>query len=503
MENQETTVRIRRRITIPVLVAVVVAVAVLVKLPYLLAFERGVQAYLYGYPLITMEVTKQAMTGPQPALAPGGHRRSGFGLINQFIHVPAFPDPAFKDVVAPNADTLYSVAWLDLKAEPMVLSMPEMHGRWVLMEVLDAWTNAYASLGTRQYGGAPRKYLVTGPDWTGEVPQGMVWIKSPTNMNWVIGRTYTRNEGDFPAVHALQAQYQLTPLSKYLHPSLDVATRGSSGPAIDTATPVVTQIARFDAKEYFSRMAMAMADNPPSSADAPMMKTLKHLGIEPGKPLAWDQLGAATRDGMGDAVWLVRGLLEARSPGTQGQTDTNVLQATLFKWANSAIDKAELNAHNGWLVPLNLGRYGTHYALRALVSLVGFGANAAEDAAYPFTVVDSNGDQLVGLNRYVLHFNRDQIPPAKAFWSLTLYDEKGFFVENPIKRYVIGDRHDLHFNADGSLDLWIQHAQPGGDEARNWLPAPSGRFKLILRLYDPKPDVLDQRWVPPAVRKLS
>ncbi|MGF6604203.1 hypothetical protein P3T23_008958 [Paraburkholderia sp. GAS448] len=502
MEIQETTVRTRRRITIPVLVAVVVAVAVLVKLPYLLAFGKGVQAYLYGYPLITMELTKQAMTGPQPALAPGGHRRFGFGPINQFIHATAFPDPAFKDVVAPNADTLYSIAWLDLKAEPMVLSMPEMHGRWVLMEVLDAWTNAYASLGTRQYGGAPRKYLITGPNWTGEVPQGMVWIKSPTNMNWVIGRTYTRNEADFPAVHALQAKYQLTPLSRFLNPSLDVATPAYSGAAVDTATPIVTQIARLDAQAYFSRMAISMADNPPSAEDAPMMKTLRHLWIEPGKPLAPDQLDAATRHGLEDAVWFVRGLFEARSPGTQGAANTNALERTMFKLANGAIDKAELNDHKGWLVPLNLGRYRTHYALRALVSLVGFGANAAEDAVYPLTVVDSNGDQLVGSNGYVLHFERGQIPPAGAFWSLTLYDEKGFFVENPIGRYVIGDRHDLHFNPDGSLDLWIQHAQPGGDKARNWLPAPSGRFKLILRVYDPKPEVLDGRWVPPAVQKI-
>ena len=503
MQNQERISRVPRGGTIAVLLAVVVAVTFLVKLPYLLAFERGAQAYLYGYPLVTTEMTMQVMTAPALPPTSGARRRLGSAPLNQFGHSTAFPDPTSIDVVAPNADTLYSLAWLDLNDEPMVLSMPDMHGRWVLMEVMDAWTNSFASLGTRLHGSEPRSYLITGPHWTGTVPEGMIQVKSPTNIVGIAGRTYTRNADDFAAVHALQAQYKLTPLSRFLNPALGDARTLHTSANIDITTPVVTQVARLDAPRFFSLLAESMGNNPPSQADGPILKTLQRLGVEAGKPFAWDQLDSATRHGLDDAVWFARVLFEARSPGTQGPTDTNGLQRTLFKWANTAIDKAMLSVEKGWLVPLNIGRYDTHYALRAVVSLVGYGANVADDAVYPVTVVDSSGNLLSGENRYVLHFERDQIPPASAFWSLTLYDERGFFVDNPIKRYAIGDRDDLHFNPDGSLDLWIQHAQPDGDKARNWLPAPSGRFKLILRLYDPKAAVLQKRWVPPGVQKIS
>ncbi|KVU28426.1 hypothetical protein WK66_08865 [Burkholderia ubonensis] len=471
------------------------------KLPYLLAFERGVQGYLYGYPLVSMDLTRQVMTAPQAAS--GSHPKFGAGPINQVTNVGEFPDPVFRDVVAPNADTLYSIAWLDLKAEPLVLSMPDMHGRWVLMEVLDAWTNAYASLGTRQYGSGPRQYLIAGPDWAGTVPVGMVRIKSPTNMAWIIGRTYTKDAADFPAVHQLQAEYRLTSLSAFLNqPTRGAPVRETGGP-VDTRTPVVTQVAGLDARSFFSNLALLMASSPPPSADARIVDVLAKLGIVAGRPLAWDRLDAATRKGLEDAVWFVRALFEARSPGTQGPTDTNRMQDAFFRWTNAAMNKVLLNSHNGWTIPLNLGRYGSNYALRAMVTLVGLGANVPEDAVYPSTFVDAEGNQLDGRNRYRLHFERNQLPPAKTFWSLTMYDSKGFFVENPIGRYTIGDRNDLHYNPDGSLDLWIQHVQPSADKTTNWLPAPAGNFKVYMRLYDPKTEVLENRWIPPAVQRIG
>ncbi|WP_259460877.1 DUF1254 domain-containing protein [Paraburkholderia sp. BL23I1N1] len=473
-----------------------------VNLSYLMAFKRGVQAYLYGYPLVSMDVTRQVMTAPQVARVPGARLRLGAGPINQFTHVGEFPDPTFKDVVAPNADTLYSIAWLDLKAEPLVLSMPDMHGRWVLMEVLDAWTNAYASLGTRQYGGGPRQYLITGPGWTGTVPAGMIQIKSPTNMNWIIGRTYTKDAADFAPVHALQVQYRLTTLSKFLNQPIAVDPAHATGGAVDTTTPVLTQVARLNTREFFSRLAALMGDNPPSPSDKAMVDLLGRLGIVTAQPFAWDRLDAATRNGLEDAVWFVRALFEARSPGTQGPTDTNRVQEAFFRWANAAMSKVMLNSHNGWLVPLNLGRYGTNYALRAMVTLVGLGANVPEDAVYPSTAVDEGGHPLDGINRYQLHFERNALPPARTFWSLTMYDSKGFFVENPIRRYAIGDRNGLHFNQDGSLDLWIQRQQPETERSSNWLPAPAGPFKLYMRIYDPKPEVLENRWVPPVIQRI-
>ncbi|KWF95446.1 hypothetical protein WL93_00075 [Burkholderia diffusa] len=489
------------RIIAPVTILAVLALLFVAKLPYLLAFERGVQGYLYGYPLISMNLTRQVMTAPQATW--GAHPKFAAGAVNQITNIGEFPDPAFMDVVAPNADTLYSSAWLDLKAEPLVLSMPDMHGRWVLMEVLDAWSNAYASLGTRQYGSGSRQYLIAGPDWTGTVPVGMVRIKSPSNMAWIIGRTYTRDAADFPAVHQLQAEYRLTPLSAFLNQPIRRAPVREAGGTVDPRTPVVTQVAGLGARAFFANLALLMASNPPPSADVRIVDVLAKLGIVAGHPLAWDQLDTATREGLEDAVWFVRALFEARSPGTQGPTDTNRVQEAFFRWINSAMSKSLLNSHDGWMIPLNLGRYGTNYALRAMVTLVGLGANVPEDVVYPSTFVDADGKQLDGESRYRLHFERNQLPPAKTFWSLTMYDSKGLFVENPIGRYAIGGRNDLRYNSDGSLDLWIQHVQPDRDKTTNWLPAPSGNFKVYLRLYDPKTKVLENRWIPPAVRRIE
>lgn len=501
VEHHSVARRRSRRIIALVAVPAVLALIFVANLPYLMAFKRGVQAYLYGYPLVSMDLTRQVMTAPQSVSGP--RPRPGAGPVNKFAHVGEFPNPAFKDVVAPNADTLYSIAWLDLKTEPLVLSMPDTHGRWVLMEVLDAWTNAYASPGTRRFGSGPRQYLISGPDWTGAVPAGMVQLRSPTNMNWIIGRTYTKDAADFPAVHALQAQYRLTPLSKFLNQSTGEALVRATDSVIDPTAPVLTQVARLNAREFFSRLALLMGDNPPAPADKRIVDILAKLGIVAGHPLAWDQIDAATRKGLEDAVWFVRAMFEARSPGTQGPTDTNGVQEAFFRWANAAMNKVMLNSRNGWVMPLNLGRYGSNYALRAMVTLVGLGANAPEDAVYPSTSVDGDGNPLDGKNRYRLHFERNQLPPAKTFWSLTMYNSQGFFVENPIRRYAIGDRSDLHYNRDGSLDLWIQHAQPEGNSVSNWLPAPSGAFKVYLRLYDPESQVLENHWIPPAIRRID
>ncbi|KWF82379.1 hypothetical protein WL93_23775 [Burkholderia diffusa] len=489
----------RRNITITVLA--ILALILVANMSYLVAFKRGVQAYLYGYPLITMDLTRQVMTAPQAANGP--RPKLGAGPINHLNNVAEFPGPSFKDVVAPNADTLYSIAWLDLRAQPMVLSMPPMQGRWVLMEVLDTWTNAFASLGTRQYGYGSRQYLIAGPDWNGTVPAGMVLVRSPTNTSWIIGRTYTKDASDFPAVHALQAQYRLTPMFTSQDPPETNRPTSATAGTVDTVTPVLTQVARLDAQAFFSRLAHLMADSQPPSADQPMLDSLARLGIVAGQPFAWNQLSAAQRNGLEDAVWFVHGLFEARSPGTQGVVETNGMQKAFFSWANVALTKLLLNSRNGWAMPLKLGSYGTRYPLRAMVTLLGLGANGPEDAVYPATMVDANGDPLDGTHRYRLHFERSELPPANTFWSLSMYNAKGFFVENPTGRYTLGDRSGLHYNQDGSLDIWIQNQAPDAGKVSNWLPAPKQDFKVYLRLYDPKPIVLENHWAPPAIEKID
>lgn len=304
-------------------------------------------------------------------------------------------------------------------------------------------------------------------------------------------------------MHALQAQYALVPLSRWGREFSAPPAPTRPDAAIDTQTAVVRQVAALDAARFFGRVAHLMADNPAAPADAPMLTKLASLGVVPGQPFRPEALSGAQRAGLDDAVWFVKALFESRAAGSQGEVPVTPAQRRAIDALNTLIDKTMLNVRNTWLLPLGLGRYETHYPLRALVALVGYGANVAEDAVYPMTSVDEHQDRLNGAHTYRLHFDRGQIPPADAFWSLTLYDDAGFFVDNPIGRYAIGDRNALHPNADGSLDLLVQHATPSPGVQDNWLPAPQGNFKLSLRLYNPRAEVLDGRWAPPPVQRTS
>ena len=463
--------------------------------PHWVRVVHSMQIYLYGYSLVTMGLTKEVMSDPSVMDISPEKRKPGAGPINQFSHVRKFPDHTFKDVVAPNADTLYSIAWLDLSTGPQVLHMPDMQGRWVLMEVLDAWTNAYASLGVRQYGGGKRDYLITGPGWTGAVPEGMTHVQSPTRIGWIIGRSYTRNEADFANVHRFQDQYRLEPLGGM---SQALAKAPASGSKVDITTPPVRQLAAMDARTFYTRLLALMQDNHPAAEDGPMLEKMARFGLKPGAALDWDALDASTRADLDTGLELSRGLFEGFAPGTQGELRLTPLQTKVMEFAAKQLRKSAMDPVNGWNISLKLGMYGTNYPLRALVTLIGLGANVAADAVYPMTTTDSDNAVLDGKNRYVLHFNKDEIPPGAAFWSLSMYDNESFFVDNPIRRYAIGDRDSLKFNADGSLDLWIQADAPEESKMSNWLPAAKGTFRLMLRIYDPKPQVLNRQWKPPA-----
>ena len=474
--------------------------------PQGLRLYRAVQVYLYGYPLVTMGVTRDLMSSPQAQALPPGQRKPGVGPVNHFTHVRRFPDHHFRDVVAPNADTLYSIAWLDLSAGPLVLHLPDMQGRWVLMEVLDAWTNAYASLGTRQYGGAARDYFITGPLWHGTVPEGMTHVASPTRMGWIIGRTYTRNQADFENVHRFQDQYTLTPLQVPQPAGAQTATASSPGSenttGVDVHTPPVRQLAAMDAQAFYTRLLSLMQDNPAAAADAAMLQTMRDFGLVPGTVLVWNALSEANRADLQLGLNLARGLLEGFAPHTQGELHLTDLQTTATTWLAAQLRKRSMQPVNGWNIPLNLGQYGNNYPLRAFAALLGLGANVAADAVYAITTTDADKAPLDGSQSYGLHFARHELPPAGAFWSLSMYDSEGFFIDNPIGRYAIGDRDALQFNADGSLDLRIQSTAPDGLQQANWLPAPRGAFRLVLRIYDPKPEVLSQQWKPPAPRRV-
>ena len=430
------------------------------------AAAQAAEAFVCGYPLVLMDVTRAVLTSvssPQPgAKAP----------VNQFGHLREFPDASFTDVVSPNADTLYSISWLDLSAEPMVLSVPDSGGRYYLMPMLSGWTDVFASPGTRTTGDNAADFVVTGPGWSGDLPEGLRHIEAPTAMVWLIGRTQTNGKSDYENVHRFQDGLALTPLSAWgtdYAPPADVPLESG----VDAKTPPDEQVAAMDAATFLQRLATLMVANPPADADAPAMEEFASIGLKPGEY---------------DPDPALSGAIEA---GVSAGKD-KVTAAT--KTSGSPTP-------SGWTMFRGLGSYGTNYGLRAVVALVGLGANLDEDAIYPLATTDGDGEPLQGANRYSIHFDAGQTPPAGAFWSLTMYNDRQFFIDNPLDRYAIGDRDALTYNDDGSLDIWLQHDSPGGKAESNWLPAPSGSFNLFLRVYQPKPEMLDGSWLPPAITR--
>jgi len=433
--------------------------------------EIGIEAYIYGYPLVTVEMTRRVMTNV--AAPEGTHAPMG-----QFANLREYPTAAFKDVTAPNADTLYSAAWLDLAKEPYILSLPDEDGRYYLMPMLSGWTDVFQVPGKRTTGTKAQKYAITGPGWKGKLPEGTTEYKSPTNMVWIIGRTYcTGTPQDYEAVHAIQDQYAVVPLSAYGKPYTPPA--GKVDPSIDIKKPVRDQVNALDATAYFKLLASLMKDNPPAAADAPILARMARLGIVPGKEFDPGKLDPAVAKALNDVPKL--GVEKIMGH---------------FKDAGKEA--------NGWQYFFPAGLYGTDYLQRAFATAVGLGANRTQDTVYPTSLVDGDGKPYDGANRYVLRFPKGQTPPAKGFWSLTMYDGDYLFVANPLNRYTLSPRNALKYNEDGSLDLFIQKDSPGKEKESNWLPAPAGKFIVMLRLYWPQetaPSILDGTWNPPAVAK--
>jgi hypothetical protein len=435
------------------------------------AFAIARDAYIYGYPLVTMELTRRVVTN---VAQPAGTRAP----MGQLVSLREYPTAAFRDVTAPNADTLYTTGFIDVAQEPYVLSLPDMNGRYFLFPMLSAWTNVIADPGKRTTGTRPQTYAVTGPNWKGALPDGVTEIKSPTSMVWFIGRIYsTGTPEDYRAVWALQDQIRLTPLSAYGKPYTPPA--GRVDPAVDMKTAVRKQVNRLEPGPFFSLLAQLMKANPPPPEDAPMLARMAKIGIVPGHAFDTSQLEPEIAKGVERAH---RAGWEAIASGIQAMG----------------------SLENGWMVATTLGRYGTDYRKRATVAAFGLGANLPQDAVYPTTSVDSAGRKLTRSEKYVIHFDKGQLPPVDGFWSLTMYDADYFFVANPLNRYTLSQRNQLAQNADGSVDLYLQKESPGAGKEANWLPAPSGDMNLMLRLYWPRatdPSILNATWKPPKVER--
>ena len=442
------------------------------------AREIAIDAYIYAYPLVTMEMTRRVMTNvdkPSGSKAPMG----------QFARLRSYPAVDDHSVTAPNADTLYTLTWLDVSKEPWILSIPDMKDRYFLFPMLDGWTNVFQVPGKRTTGTKAQKYAITGPGWSGTLPAGVTEYKAPTNLVWVLGRIYcTGTPEDYKAVHALQDQISVVPLSAYGKPYTPVPATVEA--AIDMKAAPREQVNAMDGAAYFKLFADLMKANPPSAEDAPLVAKLAKIGVVPGQDFDASKLDPA----------VAKGIAAAPKPA----------QDKISAYLKEAIVTGDAKVENGWLHFPKTGLYGTGYRNRAMITWYGLGANRPQDAVYPTSEGPGLIKKFSGANKYVAHFKKGELPPANAFWSITMYDKDYFFVPNPINRYTVSSRSKFKTNADGSIDLYIQKDSPGKDKEQNWLPAPADAFVLMMRLYWPTekaPSILDGTWKPPEMKEAS
>jgi hypothetical protein len=435
------------------------------------AYLVGMQEYVFGFPLVMMDVTREVMT----ATATSGEYKAP---INQFARLRAYVDPDFKDVVRISVNSLWSQGFVDLDAEPMVVSVPDMKGRYVVVQALNMWTDVFGSAGTRTNGGKAARYLIAGPKWKGTAPQDVTeTFRSSTRYAWILVQMSANSPADYPDIHALQDQLSITPLGAWGRPYAPPQTVAVDSHADLTATPF-DQVRLMTGATFFSRLAKALTDNPPYADDSTMIERLKRLGVEPGRQFDPTKIDPDILTGINKAPWEV--------------------------WKQFAIGPYDMIAPNGWVNMLNLGRYGTDYNTRAFVAYMGLGALPREDAVYPSAFVDASGTALDGGTKYVMHFEKDALPPSKVgVWSISPYRDN-FYVRNALNRYGILSSMPLKFNADGSLDVYIQATSPGADKESNWLPCPpSGSFNLTIRAYQPMESLLNGTYVLPPVRRVS
>ena len=432
---------------------------------------HGVQAYVYGFPLVVMDLTKDAAT----AVTNAGEFTAP---VNQFSVMTHYPDASFRAVPRTGLDTLFAVSWADLDAEPLVLSVPDTGGRYYVIALFDMWSNVFASIGPRTTGTTAQSFLIAGPRWQGKPPANVKQVyRSPTRFVWVNGQMQANGPKDYAVVNALQRQYKLTPLSAwgkpYRPPAAVPVTSGA-----DTTTPPTVQVQKMDAGAFFGRMARLMKDNPPAPADAPMVEKLKSLGIVPGQDFDIAKVDPDTAKGLQRAM-------------------------DAFGLLQKGVKK--LKTVNGWIViPKDFANYGTDYETRAGIALIGLGGIWPVDISYPTAFDDGDGKPLDAANRYLLHFEKGQTPPTHVGWSVSMYDPAGYYVPNAIKRYNLASWMPLKRNADGSLDIYIQSASPGPDKEANWLPAPpSGPFNLTVRDFWPQEAMLDGSYKLPPVKKVQ
>ncbi|MGZ4663647.1 MAG: DUF1254 domain-containing protein [Mycobacteriaceae bacterium] len=441
-------------------------------------FAAAEAGYVYGLPLVDLHDTVRQ-----------------FRFRNTIVSVAALSTPATRNVVSPNVDTAYSVGWLSLTQGPLVIDVPDTGGRFYTFQFMDAFTNSFAYVGSGVTGTKAGSYLLAPPGWSGEVPAGMHVVRSPTNTIWLLGRTLVEDAADMKRVKPLLEKYTATPLEAWR-----LGERGKSI-VFDNPPPRQQKAATPQGTDFIAALNQETTIDPPPSAQRCVLKALAPAGVKqpdtsPGAVVAADTLNA-----VGNPPGSATDSPQNRAVGAGTAAAVRLITGAADRY------RATTSAGNrGWSVMVDpwIGDFGRQYLGRAVIATDLLGANVPRIATYPTSYSDSRGRPLSGKHRYAITFPKGQLPPVRAFWSLTMYQSDNYLYANAIDRYAVGDRdRGLRRNADGSLTIFVQHAKPRGAKARaNWLPAPAGAFHLILRLYLPKRSALDRTYrIPPFVRE--
>jgi hypothetical protein len=437
--------------------------------------KLAAEAYIYGYPLVYS-------LGEIAAFVAGSERFPMQAPLNEFGHARELAGPEFK-FVSPNNDTVYSIAMCDLRQGPLVLHVPDTADRYYVLQFIDAWSNNFAYIGRRATGTGEGEFLLAESGYTGDVPDGMRVVHAPTGIFVIAGRIQVDGQADLPAVHALQDQFTLTPLSVY---------QGGVAGAPAEGVPVPDSRVG-DEVEWWERFRVALAAFPPPAADAPFLQLCEQFGLEePDSPYADIDSERATllAEGAKAGQAKIEELMKQIHTSPAGwQSAMHLFDYNLDFFEIGALDAPE------WKIDDRTKAYVT----RAVIARAGLWGNHGYEANYETTWIDDDGNHLDGSNNY--EFRLDTTPPVDAFWSLTMYNVPKFYlVANPIQRYSIGDRTPgLTTGDDGSLTLYIGKDSPGKDKESNWLPAPDGPFRPILRMYQPQKAILDGSYTLPSI----
>jgi hypothetical protein len=435
------------------------------------AYALGVQAYIWGYPMVVMQKSRDAMTKVDAPVTPDVFNKTGklFAPVNQVISAWGMLGPNFSAVQSANSDTQYSATWFDSSEEPYVLHIPDAKGRYYTYQFVDAWTNNFHYASMRTMGSQEQNYALVAPGWNGKLPANVTRVDCPTPTGFIIGRWFVASEKDVKAVNDIQRQVTMTPLSQY----------GS--------TYVPPKVKVVPAKKYtgdlafFEQLGDTLVINGAPVQDAGLLGLLKNIGLTVDHGFDPSGLSAGEKKSLAQAITDGEAMLAAKS-ADMGKTV------------------------NGWQLSPVLDEYfGDAYLFRAAIGYQAMFVNTPIEAYYPSVFKDANGKALDGSSgQYTITFPKGMTPPVGAFWSYTMYDtKKRLMVENPINRYKIGSANNLKTGSDGSTTIYIQADSPGKSKEANWLPAPKEPFYILMRMYLPKIEVLNGQYELPGVQRVK